>query len=96
MYLPTTVTPRARLHISKLPRTLLPRTRVNEGTRDGRKTGDSPWSRIRAYSPSLQLRGPLPYHKAIRGTLITLGNLSKGCTEAALFPGAAPVGLING
>jgi restriction system protein len=43
-----------------------------------------------------QLRGALPYHKAIRGTLRTLGNFSKGCTEAALFPGAAPVGLING
>ncbi len=43
-----------------------------------------------------QLRGALPYHKAIRGTLITLGSFSKGCAEAALFPGAAPVGLING
>lgn len=43
-----------------------------------------------------QLRGALPYHKAIRGTLITLGKFSKGCTEAALFPGAAPVGLIDG
>ncbi len=43
-----------------------------------------------------QLRGSLPYHKAIRGTLITLGNFSKGCKEAALFPGAAPIGLING
>jgi restriction system protein len=43
-----------------------------------------------------QLRGALPYHKAIRGTLITLGSFSKGCTEAALFPGAAPIGLIDG
>lgn len=43
-----------------------------------------------------QLRGALPYHKAIRGTLITVGTFSKGCAEAALFPGAAPVGLING
>ncbi len=43
-----------------------------------------------------QLRGSLPYHKAIRGTLITLGNFSKGCKEAALFPGAAPITLING
>jgi restriction system protein len=43
-----------------------------------------------------QLRGALPYHKAIRGTLITLGNFSKGCAEAALYPGAAPIGLING
>ncbi len=43
-----------------------------------------------------QLRGALPYYKAIRGTIITLGNFSKGCKEAALFPGAAPIGLING
>jgi len=43
-----------------------------------------------------QLRGALPYHKAIRGTLITLGNFSKGCTESAIFPGAAPITLING
>lgn len=43
-----------------------------------------------------QLRGALPYHKAIRGTLITLGGFSKGCTEAALYPGAAPIGLIDG
>jgi restriction system protein len=43
-----------------------------------------------------QLRGALPYHKAIRGTLITVGNFSTGCTEAALYPGAAPIGLING
>jgi restriction system protein len=43
-----------------------------------------------------QLRGALPYHEAIRGTLITLGSFSKGCTDAALFPGAAPIGLIDG
>ncbi len=43
-----------------------------------------------------QLRGALPYHEAIRGTLITVGGFSKGCTEAALFPGAAPIGLIDG
>lgn len=43
-----------------------------------------------------QLRGALPYHKAIRGTIITIGNFSKGCTEAALFPGAAPITLIDG
>lgn len=43
-----------------------------------------------------QLRGVLPIHKAIRGTIITLGNFSKGCTEVALFSGAAPIGLING
>lgn len=43
-----------------------------------------------------QLRGSLPYHKAIRGTIITLGDFSSGCKEAALFPGAAPITLING
>jgi restriction system protein len=43
-----------------------------------------------------QLRGALPYHKAFRGTIITLGNFSTGCKEAALFPGAAPITLING
>ncbi len=43
-----------------------------------------------------QLRGALPYHKAIRGTLITLGKFSSGCTEAAVFPGAAPITLIDG
>jgi restriction system protein len=43
-----------------------------------------------------QLRGALPYHKAIRGTLITLGNFTSGCKEAALFPGAAPITLIDG
>lgn len=37
-----------------------------------------------------QLRGSLPYHQAIRGTRITLGKISKGATEAALFPCAAP------
>jgi restriction system protein len=43
-----------------------------------------------------QLRGALPYHSAIRGTFITLSDFSSGCTEAALFPGAAPITLING
>lgn len=43
-----------------------------------------------------QLRGALPYHDAIRGTLITLSDFSPGCQKAALFPGAAPIGLING
>ena len=43
-----------------------------------------------------QLRGALPYHGAIRGTLITLGKFSSGCAEAALFPGAAPISLIDG
>jgi len=43
-----------------------------------------------------QLRGALPYHRAIRGTLITLSRFTKGCAEAALFPGAAPITLIDG
>jgi restriction system protein len=43
-----------------------------------------------------QLRGALPYHQAIRGTLITLGKFAQGCKDAALFPGAAPITLIDG
>lgn len=43
-----------------------------------------------------QLRGALPYHKAIRGTLITTSKFSSGCAEAANFPGAAPITLIDG
>ena len=43
-----------------------------------------------------QLRGALPYHQAIRGTIITLGRFAKGCADAALFPGAAPITLIDG
>ena len=43
-----------------------------------------------------QFRGALHYHKAIRGTLISLGSFSRGCQEAAIFPGAAPIGLIDG
>lgn len=43
-----------------------------------------------------QLRGALPYHSAIRGTIITTGDFAKGCKEAALYPGAAPITLING
>ncbi len=43
-----------------------------------------------------QLRGALPYHQAIRGTIITLGTFAKGCKEAALYPGAAPITLIDG
>lgn len=42
------------------------------------------------------LRGALPYHKAIRGTIITLGRFAKNCEAAALFPGAAPITLIDG
>jgi restriction system protein len=43
-----------------------------------------------------QLRGALPYFQAIRGTIITLGRFAKGCTEAAVFQGAAPITLIDG
>lgn len=43
-----------------------------------------------------QLRGVLPFHGAIRGTIITTGGFAKKCAESALFPGAAPIGLING
>lgn len=43
-----------------------------------------------------QLRGSLPYHKAIRGTLITTGKFSRDCKNAALYVGAAPIGLIDG
>ena len=43
-----------------------------------------------------QLRGALPLHKALRGTIITLGEFSRGCIDAALYPGAAPIGLIDG
>ena len=43
-----------------------------------------------------QLRGALPYHQAIRGTIITLGKFAKGCENAALYPGAAPITLIDG
>ena len=43
-----------------------------------------------------ELRGALPYHKAIRGTIISLGNFAKGAQEGALFTGAAPITLIDG
>lgn len=43
-----------------------------------------------------ELRGALPYHRAIRGTIITLGPFARGVEEAALFPGAAPITLIDG
>ena len=43
-----------------------------------------------------QLRGVLPLHQAIRGTIITTGRFARGCTDAALFPGAAPITLIDG
>lgn len=43
-----------------------------------------------------ELRGALPYHKAIRGTIISLGTFAKGAQEGALFTGAAPITLIDG
>lgn len=43
-----------------------------------------------------QFRGSLHYHKAIRGTLISLGNFSSGCKESAISPGVAPISLIDG
>lgn len=43
-----------------------------------------------------QLRGALPYHSAIRGTLITTGRFAGNCEKAALHPGAAPITLIDG
>ena len=49
------------------------------------------------HRPTLdQLRGALPYYNALRGTIITLGTFSTGCIKAALFVGAAPIGLIDG
>lgn len=43
-----------------------------------------------------QLRGALPYHKAIRGTIVTLSSFTQGCKDVALYPGAAPITLIDG
>ena len=43
-----------------------------------------------------ELRGALPYHGAIRGTIITLGGFARGVAESALYPGAAPITLIDG
>jgi restriction system protein len=43
-----------------------------------------------------ELRGALPYFKAIRGTIISLGSFTKGAQEGALFVGAAPITLIDG
>ncbi|MCA1909753.1 MAG: restriction endonuclease [Magnetospirillum sp.] len=41
-----------------------------------------------------KLRGALPYHKAIRGTIISLGSFPKGAREGALF--MPPITLIDG
>lgn len=43
-----------------------------------------------------ELRGALPYHKAIRGTIISLGSFAKGAQDGALYVGAAPITLIDG
>ena len=43
-----------------------------------------------------ELRGALPYHKAIRGTIISLGSFARGAQEGALYTGAAPITLIDG
>jgi len=43
-----------------------------------------------------QLRGALVYQRAIRGTVITTGNFSKGCDEAANYLGGAPITLMDG
>lgn len=43
-----------------------------------------------------QLRGALPYHGAIRGTIITTGGFAHSCKDAAIFQGAAPITLIDG
>ncbi len=42
------------------------------------------------------LRGSLHRWKAVRGTIITIGNFSKGTREAAFEAGAAPITLIDG
>lgn len=43
-----------------------------------------------------ELRGALPYHGAIRGTVITLGKFARGVEQSALYPGASPITLIDG
>lgn len=43
-----------------------------------------------------QLRGVLPLHGAIRGTVITLGTFASGAKEVAVHVGAAPITLIDG
>jgi len=42
------------------------------------------------------LRGSLHRFDAVRGTIITTGDFSKGTTAAAIERGAAPITLING
>lgn len=43
-----------------------------------------------------QLRGVLPLHGAIRGTVIALGTFAAGAKEVAVHVGAAPITLIDG
>lgn len=43
-----------------------------------------------------QLRGSLHRFNAVRGTIISTGNFSKGMTDAAFERGAAPITLIDG
>ena len=43
-----------------------------------------------------QLRGALPYHNALRGTIISLGSFTPGAQEGANFMNAAPITLIDG
>ena len=43
-----------------------------------------------------RLRGALGYHHAIRGTIISLGTFAQGAKDGALFPGVAPITLIDG
>jgi restriction system protein len=42
------------------------------------------------------LRGSLYRFQAVRGTIITTANFSKGAVQAAFEPGAPPITLING
>jgi restriction system protein len=42
------------------------------------------------------LRGSLYRFQAVRGTIITTGNFSKGATQVAFERGAPPITLING
>lgn len=42
------------------------------------------------------LRGTLHRFGAVRGTIITTGDFSKGTTDAAFEPGAAPITLVSG
>lgn len=43
-----------------------------------------------------ELRGSLPFFRAVRGSIITTGGFSKQAKDAAFYPGAAPITLIDG